>query len=368
MAKQRNDGSSRDEPRVRKGQGSVALTKDEFAARFKYRFYDPAFDAIRAEVDRACEIAWDAYRDARKSPQTQPAGSGFSDPKYEISVEWLETRQRLQAAQQRQQSSEAPSRILLVCGASRSDETCPGEMSKTFRLVSLAKKVVEERGFETDLLDLSHLASEYGRIIHPCKACVSTAMPLCHWPCSCYPNHSLGQSNDWMGEIYERWVAAHGILVVTPVYWYGVPSGLKLMVDRLVCADGGNPDPTSTAGKDPAKAKALELTGWPYPKHLAGRAFAVVVHGDVEGVDSVRAALTDWLSWMELEQAGQSAVVGRYIGYWKPYATSHDALDRDEAFQEETRNAARSLAETVEQIRSGRRRPPDRDLEPPRKK
>jgi hypothetical protein len=35
--------------------------------------------------------------------------------------------------------------------------------------------------------------------------------------------------------------------------WYQAPSTLKLMIDRLVCADGGNPDPTSTGGKD-AKA------------------------------------------------------------------------------------------------------------------
>ena len=49
------------------------------------------------------------------------------------------------------------------------------------------------------------------------KRCVSTAMPLCHWPCSCYPNHSLNQIHDWMNEIYERWAAAHAIVIVTPV-------------------------------------------------------------------------------------------------------------------------------------------------------
>ena len=73
---------------------------------------------------------------------------------------------------------------------------------------------------EVDFLDLSQLTSEYGRKIHPCKGCVSTAMPLCHWPCSCYPNHSLDQVNDWMNEIYERWVAAHAIVIVTPTHWY----------------------------------------------------------------------------------------------------------------------------------------------------
>ena len=37
---------------------------------------------------------------------------------------------------------------------------------------------------------------------------------------------------------------------------------------------------TTTGGKDPAKAKQIELKGWDYPRHLAGRAFSVVVHGD----------------------------------------------------------------------------------------
>jgi multimeric flavodoxin WrbA len=284
-------------------------------------------------------------------------------------VEWLETRRRLRLAEKRQKDRRSRSRILIICGASRSDQTCPGEMSKSFRLVSLARRVVERaRGFEADVLDLSHLASEYGRIIHPCKACVSTAMPLCHWPCSCYPNHAMGQVNDWMAEIYERWVAAHGILIVTPVYWYGAPGGLKVMIDRLVCADGGNPDPTSTGGKDPAKAKALELSGWNYPKHLAGRGFALVVHGDVEGVDGVRRGLTDWLLWMRLIQAGGAGSTGGYIGYYEPYATSHDALDRDRAFQEEVRNAARALVALVRHIRGGRVVSPDEGLRDPRPK
>jgi len=45
-------------------------------------------------------------------------------------------------------------------------------------------------------------------------------------------------------------------MIITPVNWYQAPSGLKSMIDRLVCADGGNPDPTSTHGKTPEEAKA----------------------------------------------------------------------------------------------------------------
>jgi multimeric flavodoxin WrbA len=140
------------------------------------------------------------------------------------------------------------------------------------------------------------------------------------------------------------------------------------MIDRLVCADGGNPDPTSTGGKDPALAKQLELRGWDYPKHLAGRAYGVVVHGDVAGIESLRRGLCDWLEWMGLVSGGPKARLDRYIGYYEPYATSHDALDRDSAIQEEVRNVARAVATTIRGLRSGELVVPDRGLRTPRAK
>jgi multimeric flavodoxin WrbA len=361
--------SGSESPEVRKGQGDVKLSREEFARRLGERFYDPAFDSVRTEITRIIDVAWTAYDEYHKSPRKRKAGPGFADPEFELPVEWLEARAAVMEAERRQQDSSTPRRVLLVCGAARHDETCPGEMSKTFRLVQLAREVVEaSEGFECDLLDLSHLTAQYGRQILPCKACVSTAMPLCHWPCSCYPNHAMGQVNDWMNEIYPRWVAAHGVLIVSPVYWYQAPSVLKLMMDRLVCADGGNPDPTTTHGKKPEEAKALELRGWDYPKHLAGRAFAVVAHGDAVGAEGVRRAITDWLLDMELVEAGNAATLDRYIGYYEPYATSHDALDRDSAVQEEVRNAARSLVNTVRLMREDRYQRPDDALTSPRPK
>ena len=95
-----------------------------------------------------------------------------------------------------------------------------------------------------------------------------------------------------------------------------------------------------THGKEAAKAKAIELSGWNYPKHLAGRLFSLVVHGDAEGVIEVKRALFDWLTSMDLESAGPTAELSRCIGYWKPYATSHEELDRDQNLQEEVKIAA----------------------------
>ena len=353
---------------VRKGQAPATLERSEFRHRFMDSYCDPAFTAESQALASIELIAWDAYQEGRKSPVTRKAGPGYADPEYELSIDWLEAKERIAKTQATWASSETPSRVLLINGSPRNDGTCPGEISKTHRLLELAREVIESQRLQVDVLDLSLLTSEYGRQIHPCKACVSTAMPLCHWPCSCYPNHSLRQTGDWMNEIYERWVAAHGVILFTPTHWYQATSALKLMIDRLVCADGGNPDPTSTHGKNPEKAKMLELQGWDYPKHLKGRAYGVVVHGDVAGVEGLRRNLCDWLDWMGLVDAGSKARLDRYIGYYEPYATSHDALDADKDLQEETRNVARALARAVVELRAGRGEPADSILVSPRPK
>lgn len=363
-----------DSPRVqvRKGQAPDMMDREAFGRQFRHRFFDPAFDREREALGRIEVIAWEAYQQGRKSGRARAAGPGFADPKFELSEEWLATRARLAAAQKRWGEAATPSRVLVVAGASRNDGTCPGEMSKTWRLAQVAREALAgdsgQGGIDVDVLDLSHLASDYAHHIHPCKGCVSTAMPLCHWPCSCYPNHALGQVWDWMNEIYERWVAAHGVLIVAPTYWYQSPSALKLMIDRLVCADGGNPDITTTHGKKSAEAKALEAQGWHYPKHLAGRTYGVVVHGDVAGVESQRRNLCDWLDWMGLIDAGPKARLDRYIGYWQPYHDSHDRLDRNVAVQDEVRQAAQALAEAIGELRAGRLSAPDAGIAPPRRK
>jgi multimeric flavodoxin WrbA len=353
---------------IRKGQAPAPLGRDEFHLQFMRSFVDPAFEPVKAALAQVEEVAWKNYDAGRKAPITQKAGAGFADPDYDLSVEWKATRDRLLAAEQRQKDPHTPSRVLVIIGAARNDGTCPGEISKTYRMSLWTKEVLEAADIEADVLDLSLLTSAYDLHIHPCKGCVSTAMPLCHWPCSCYPNHGERQVNDWMAEIYEKWVAAHGVIILTPTYWYQAPSVLKLMIDRLVCADGGNPDPTSTHGKKAEEAKALELKGWDYPKHIAGRTYGLVVHGDVAGVESLRRNLSDWLDWMGLIDAGKQSALDRYIGYYESYAESHEVLDRDEQFQQEVRNVAQSVAAAVGLLRKGELRQPDAAVRPPRPK
>jgi hypothetical protein len=180
---------------VRKGMPDPQIDQETFKKRYLDAFYDPAFAGLEHELDHAAAVAWDAYTHGRKAPRTRPAGPEFADPGYDLSVEWLAAREAIKAAERAHHDPSGPGRILIVNGSPRSEHTCPGEMSKTHRLVAAARQALSDLGgTECEVLDLSRLTSEYGRQIHPCKACFSTAPPLCHWPCSCYPNHALGAS------------------------------------------------------------------------------------------------------------------------------------------------------------------------------
>lgn len=336
------------EPKVRKSDEEWKIKRQDFRHRFNQSFKDPYFNKHQEKISELEELSWKVYEESRKSPLKTKAGKEFKDPDFEVSIDWLNARKAVREAQIIHDDHTLPAKVLLICASDRNDHTCPGEISKSYRLTKIAEETLKSRGLEVEVLNLSKIISEYGKMIYPCKACVSTAMPLCHWPCSCYPNHALGQVHDWMNEIYPMWVRAHGIMIITPVYWHQAPSVLKLMIDRLVCADGGNPDPTTTQGKDPQLAKEVELQGWDYPRHLQGRIFSIIVHGDTQGVDDLKNSLTSWLSEMMLIPASVYSQIGRYIGYYGTYAESHKELDKDNAIMDEVRNAADSLLLSIQ--------------------
>jgi hypothetical protein len=116
---------------ARKGMPDVQLSKEEFSQRFRNRFFDPAFEGNEAALAAIIETAWDGYDVYRKNPRKARAGEGFSRPDANLPVEWLETRARITAAEARQKDPASPSRILLINGSMRSDQSCPGEISKS---------------------------------------------------------------------------------------------------------------------------------------------------------------------------------------------------------------------------------------------
>ena len=148
-------------------------------------------------------------------------------------------------------------------------------------------------------------------------------MPLCHWPCSCYPNHALRQTGDWMNEIYEMWVRAHGVILVTPVYWYQVASAAQ--------ADDRSPGlrrrrqsrsdqhPRQEAGRSQgAGTQGLGLSQAPGRPHLRrggarrrrrhrGRAARAVRLARLDGADRRRQPVRAWTATSAITSPTRSA-------------------------------------------------------------
>jgi hypothetical protein len=84
------------QPRI--GTPDPRLSETEFHARFLSQFSDPAFDALRCELDRVAAVAWEAYNQGRKAPRTRKAGAGFADPDYDLSLDWIAARDAIRSA------------------------------------------------------------------------------------------------------------------------------------------------------------------------------------------------------------------------------------------------------------------------------
>lgn len=184
-------------------------------------------------------------------------------------------------------TEQRPFRVLVISGSQRRQYNCPGVDSKSRMLMlRMADRLPDE--WEIDLEDLGNV---YGRArIQSCNACVSTSMALCVWPCNCYAKDD-GAEPDlmWDLDLYARLDLADAWAFIGPVNWYGPPSNLKLLFDRLVCASGGNPDETLIGHKDPEKAMRLEhAPEWPdlSVNHLEGRTAAFFCYGD-DGANEV---------------------------------------------------------------------------------
>ena len=134
-------------------------------------------------------------------------------------------------------------------------------------------------------------------------------MALCVWPCNCYePGNKDEPDLMWDLDLYARLDLADAWAIIGPVNWYGPPSNLKLMFDRLVCMNGGNPREDLIDHKDPEKAMALEHSPeWEElsQNHLEGRTAAFFCYGD-EGGD-------------ELDASGRPKIL-RHKGWFDPDA------------------------------------------------
>lgn len=199
-----------------------------------------------------------------------------------------------------------PLRVLLIAGSQRRLHSCPGLDSKARALMHrmLGRLPV---GWQIDHEDIGN---EHGKErIQPCNACVSSSMALCVWPCNCYGPHSENQPDlMWNLNLYGRLARADAWAFIGPINWYAPSSNFKLMFDRLVCMNGGNPRPDLIDKKSTELAQALEHSPqWAElnRNHLEGRTAAFFCYGDGGGPDydeTGRPKMLRHKQWFDPEQ------------------------------------------------------------------
>lgn len=194
-------------------------------------------------------------------------------------------------------AEQRPFRVLIIAASNRRQYNCPGVDSKA-RALMLRMAAALPQEWEIDYEDLGNV---FGRArIQSCNACVSTSMALCVWPCNCYERDNKKEPDFmWDADLYARLDLADAWAVIGPVNWYGPTSNLKLMFDRLVCMNGGNPDESTIDHKNPELAMKLEHSPeWKAMSvnHLEGRSAAFFCYGDGGGD--------------ELDEAGRPKVLG----------------------------------------------------------
>lgn len=189
---------------------------------------------------------------------------------------------------QTEEKSKKTVKLLVFQGSPRSEETCPSQDGKTKDIVSqVLSNFWGDPRIKVDVVDLSVKGD--GKIIQPCKACVSTSAAHCHFYCTCYgPMNEEVPDKMHDDNIYGRLEWCDAFVVFSPIHWYSVPTSVKAMFDRLVCVNKTITHEQAVAMwgediKNPDKTKRFSETDR-FKKmaknHLEGKVGAFFIHGD----------------------------------------------------------------------------------------
>lgn len=94
----------------------------------------------------------------------------------------------------------------------------PRSYGNSIQALRLALKAAELEGAEVSLINL------YDYDIKPCLGCVSDDVMACTYPCPI---------DDDMVKIYPEITSADGLIISSPIYWFGISGLLKNLIDRL---------------------------------------------------------------------------------------------------------------------------------------
>ena len=94
----------------------------------------------------------------------------------------------------------------------------PRKYGNTFKLLYIALRTAEKYGADIELVHL------YDYDIKPCLGCLSDIQHACRYPCVI---------DDGARVVLDKILRADGLIIATPIYWYGPSGHLKNLIDRM---------------------------------------------------------------------------------------------------------------------------------------
>jgi len=198
-------------------------------------------------------------------------------------------------------------KIVIFQGSSRDEDSCPGQISKTRKVVDY---VLDKWSFaiDFDMIDLS-INFKKKSVIQPCKGCVSTSSYHCHWACDCYSKNNKKKPDLLHDQdVYTKLENSDGFLVFSPIHWYAPSSQIKTLFDRLVCSNVTLTSEDARKILGEGNTKNAELTGklslegkydHLLKNHLEGKFAGFYIHGDWGADDYSGGKLPDTFSKTE---------------------------------------------------------------------
>ena len=131
---------------IRKGMPDVQLTREQFVSPVSATLYRSCVRAARRRHRPHHRCGMGRLRQFPQGTAHPEGRTGLRRPGLRSLCRLDRGSRNIKDAEQRQKDPASPSRILLINGAARSEHTCPGEMSKTFRLAEIAQRSFRTRG------------------------------------------------------------------------------------------------------------------------------------------------------------------------------------------------------------------------------
>ncbi len=116
-------------------------------------------------------------------------------------------------------------------------------------LLRCALKAAEREGARTEIL------SVYEKPLEACIGCVQDEEPTCKYPCI---------FEDYGKELLKKLKDTDGIIIASPVYWYGPSGPLKVLIDRMTALEN--------------------MVAFGEPSYLEGKVVGVITVGADAGV------------------------------------------------------------------------------------